>query len=67
MKKKPNLSYVWHKAYYLSRYIEQNKKNSDVVDFCKDLRDKQLLGNRNYELMAVAARWAELELREKTN
>lgn len=65
---KEDMSYVWHTAYYLSRYMERHKKNQNVYDFCKNLRDKQLLtGTRNYELMAVAARWAELELKFKEN
>ena len=59
-----NMSYLWHTSYYLSRYMESHKKNQCVYDFCKNLRDKELLDTRNYELMAVAARWAELELKE---
>ena len=63
---KEDMSYVWHTAYYLSRYIECHKKNQCICDFCKNLRDK-LIGTRDYELMAVAARWAELELKFKEN
>lgn len=59
-----NMSYLWHTSYYLSRYMESHKKNQCVYDFCKNLRDKELLDTRKYELMAVAARWAELELKE---
>jgi CRISPR-associated protein Csm1 len=59
-----NMSYLWHTSYYLSRYMESHKKNQSVYDFCKNLRDKELLNIRKYELMAVAARWAELELKE---
>jgi len=59
-----NMSYLWHTSYYLSRYMESHKKNKCVYDFCKNLRDKELLDTRKYELMAVAARWAELELKE---
>lgn len=59
-----NMSYLWHTSYYLSRYMESHKKNQSVYDFCKNLRDKELLDIRKYELMAVAARWAELELKE---
>ncbi|MBO5989829.1 MAG: type III-A CRISPR-associated protein Cas10/Csm1 [Paludibacteraceae bacterium] len=59
-----NMSYLWHTSYYLSRYMESHKKNQSVYDFCKNLRDKELLDTRKYELMAVAARWAELELKE---
>jgi CRISPR-associated protein Csm1 len=59
-----NMSYLWHTSYYLSRYMESHKKNQSVYDFCKNLRDRELLDTRKYELMAVAARWAELELKE---
>lgn len=62
--KREDMSYLWHTAYYLSRYMESHKKNQSVYDFCKNLRDRELLNTRKYELMAVAARWAELELKE---
>ncbi|MEE0912913.1 MAG: type III-A CRISPR-associated protein Cas10/Csm1 [Paludibacteraceae bacterium] len=62
--KREDMSYLWHTAYYLSRYMESHKKNQSVYDFCKNLRDRELLDARKYELMAVAARWAELELKE---
>lgn len=66
-KRKPNLSYLWHTAYYLTRFMEKEKDNKAVYDFCKDLRDKQLIKEDNYRLMSLAARWAELELREIKN
>lgn len=60
----PDYSYIWHSAYYLTRLIERQKKNIEVVEFCKQLRDKELAGAKgNYRLMAIAARWAELKLR----
>ena len=62
--RKENMSYIWHTAYYLTRYMERHKSNKDIVDFCRNLRDDKLLNPRDYELMAIAARWAELELRE---
>lgn len=62
--KREDMSYLWHTAYYLSRYMESHKNNRCVYDFCKNLRDKELLNIRKYELMAIAARWAELELKE---
>lgn len=64
---KEDMSYIWHTAYYLTRYMERHKSNKSIVDFCKDLRDNKLLTSRNYELMAVAARWAELELKDNKN
>lgn len=63
-KRKPNMSYLWHTAYYLTRFMGKEKYNKKVYDFCKDLRDKQLLKTENYRLISLAARWAELELRE---
>ncbi len=60
----PDYSYIWHSAYYLTRLIERQKKNIEVVEFCKQLRDKELNGAKGrYRLMAIAARWAELTLR----
>ena len=63
-KRKPDMSYLWHAAYYLTRFMGKEKENKVVYDFCKDLRDKQLVKTDNYRLVSLAARWAELELRE---
>lgn len=63
-KRKPDMSYLWHTAYYLTRFMGKEKDNKVVYDFCKDLRDKQLVKTDNYRLVSLAARWAELELRE---
>ncbi len=66
-KRKQNLSYIWHTAYFITRYISR-VKNDDVIIFCKKLRDKELINKEKYRLVAIAARWAELELRfNKTN
>ena len=62
--RKPNMSYLWHTAYYLTRFMGKERDNKDVYDFCKDLRDRQLIQTDNYRLISLAARWAELELRE---
>lgn len=62
-KRKPDLSYLWHTTYYLTRFMGKEKDNKAVYLFCKDLRDKQLLSAEKFRLMALAARWAELELR----
>lgn len=65
--KAENFSYVWHISYYLTRYMERYKSNADVRDFCRSLRDHELdyRNERNLELIALAARWAELEERMK--
>ena len=62
-KRKPDYSYLWHTAYYLTRYMGKEKDNKTVYDFCKDLRDKQLHNAENFRLIGLAARWAELEIR----
>ena len=64
--KTEDFSYVWHIAYYLTRYMERYKSNTAVQEFCRKLRDEELtFGNgRRLELVALAARWAELTLRE---
>lgn len=62
--KDKDYSYIWHSTYYLTRYISRYNKLEEIKNFCINLRDKELLKNeRNLELIAIAARWAELELR----
>lgn len=63
--KERDLKYIWHSAYYLTRYIESTDKSDKLtVALCERLRNKELTsGDRNYELVALAARWAELEIR----
>ena len=61
--KKGDMKYVWHTVYFLKRFSEN--KNDVVKAFCEKLKMEVLKSNRNYELMAIAARWAELELRVK--
>lgn len=58
---KPDLSYYWNSAYYLKRFMEN--KDPEVVAFCKSLQ-KKVLDSRKLELIALAARWAELEIKE---
>ncbi|MCQ2258605.1 MAG: hypothetical protein MJZ41_11535 [Bacteroidaceae bacterium] len=63
--KNKDYSYIWHSTYYLTRYISRYNKSKEIKNFCMNLRDKELLKNdRNLELIAIAARWAELELRD---
>ncbi len=63
--KAEDFSYIWHISYYLTRYIDRYKSNEEVSAICRSLRDKELdyKNGRNLELIALAARWAELELR----
>lgn len=57
------VSYMWQTAYFLKRF-SSDKDNSEITNFCKKL--KILLCNkREFELVAIAARWAELKLRFK--
>jgi len=60
-----DFSYLWHASYYLTRYAKRYK-NPVVSDFVKDLRDHEITlnGGRNLQLIALAARWAELQLRD---
>lgn len=57
-----NLSYIWHTAYYLKRFMERYKGNQEVEKFVKHIQAELFLP-RNYDLIALAARWAELELK----
>ena len=65
--KSEDYSYVWHISYYLTRYIERYKSNEAISVFCRTLRDKELTSKngRSLELIALAARWAELLLKDK--
>lgn len=64
--KQEDYSYIWHISYYLTRYMKRNESNRAVCDFCRSLRDKEVNYNkgRNLELIALAARWAELTLKD---
>ena len=69
--KSEDFSYIWHVSYYLTRYMNRyksnDKNNDEVKEFCRHLRDKELnyKNVRNLELIALAARWAELLLKDK--
>ena len=67
--KPEDFSYVWHISYYLTRYMKRYEKNHVICDFCRTLRDKELdyRQGRNLELIALAARWAELILKDNNN
>ena len=65
--------YMWHISYYMTRFMEKFKNYGDnlvkkkLYEFCRSLRDEQLCKVRNLELLAIAARWAELILNDNEN
>ncbi|MDD7318982.1 MAG: hypothetical protein SOZ80_04435 [Prevotella sp.] len=67
--KTEDFSYIWHFSYYLTRFAKRHEKDRAIVDFCRELRNKDISGNqgRNLELLGLAARWAELLVREETS
>lgn len=63
MAERGDLKYLWHATYYLSRMIKE-KQNSPAKEYLQNLRDKQISrGKAHMLLIALAARWAEQELR----
>ena len=72
---KPDYSFLWHTAYYLKRYVEKynpkkDPESQEIVDFVlNELQQNLFNSSRNafryYELAALAARWAEMELKDK--
>ena len=67
--KTENYSYIWHVSYYLTRFMKRYESNVAVRDFCCALRDREIdyRNGRKLELIALAARWAELELKDEIN
>ena len=60
---KPDLSYKWNTLYYLKRFRDR-KVDRDITIFIKNLEISLFADNgRNYELVSLAARWAELEMK----
>jgi len=67
---KIDLSYKWNTAYYLKRFKDRHKKNDEIQYFIDDLQKRLFTANNNnrrYDLVALAARWAELQIREIEN
>lgn len=63
MAKEGHHRYIWHSTYYLTRMLKENK-NDYAKKFLQELRDKQMpQGTANMKLIALAARWAEQEIR----
>lgn len=57
-----DMKYMWHSVYYLTRMMGRCPK--EARPFVAELRDKHITrGDRHFQLLALAARWAELELR----
>ena len=67
--KAEDFSYIWHISYYLTRFMKRYEANTAVCDFCQSLRDKEIdyRNGRKLELIALAARWAELILKDEIN
>lgn len=67
--KPEDFSYIWHISYYLTRFMNRYKSNEEVYRFCCNLRDKEIdyTDGRKLELIALAARWAELILKDNIN
>ena len=67
--KTEDFSYIWHVSYYLTRFMNRYKSNDEVYSFCRQLRDKEIdyKDGRKLELIALAARWAELILKDSLN
>lgn len=63
MAERGDLKYLWHATYYLTRMIKEKQK-SPAKEYLQNLRDKQITrGAAHMRLIALAARWAEQELR----
>lgn len=58
--KRGEYGYIWHTAYFMKRFSEN--KADPIKQFCNRLMCI-LCNKRSYELIAISARWAELELR----
>lgn len=69
-RQKPDYSFLWHTAYYLKRYVEKYDRDSEIYRFIMDELQNNLFQSskedyRYYELAALSARWAELELKDR--
>lgn len=67
--KTEDFSYIWHISYYLTRFMKRYESNLAVRDFCCSLRDREInyRDGRKLELIALAARWTELVLKDDIN
>ncbi|MBK9290676.1 MAG: type III-A CRISPR-associated protein Cas10/Csm1 [Bacteroidetes bacterium] len=61
---KPDFSYKWQAAYAIKRLESKYHNQQSVRELLAQLRLDLFAGRgRNYDLLGIAARWAELELR----
>ncbi|GJM35081.1 MAG: hypothetical protein DHS20C18_40820 [Saprospiraceae bacterium] len=68
--KKPDLSFLWTSAYFISRYqgrFKKKSKDAPIHLFLENIKLKFFTAvndnARFYDLIALASRWAELEIR----
>lgn len=70
--KKPDYSFLWHTAYYLKRFREkfipkEERQTNEINDFLIKLQNDLFTSSKNkynyYNIAALAARWAEVELK----
>ena len=61
-----SLSYIWHGAYYLKRFVEKYSNNQEIEDLCNQLKIR-INNPKELDLLTISARWAELELKEDNN
>lgn len=60
----PDYSYKWQAAYSIRRQMDKYENNQPVSELLKHLKLELFTqSSRNYDLLGIAARWAELELR----
>lgn len=69
-KRKPDLSYKWNAAYTIARIKTDNKHTKLLLENLKEVLfcgKEGISSNRYFDLIALAARWAELEKRSNKN
>ncbi len=67
-KERRDYSYRWHTAYQLGR-IGKELRTLSFIDrkFIKKIQAGAFIDDRKYDIYALAARWAELEIRKSKN
>ncbi len=73
LKNKNDYSYRWNSAYYVRRVMEKYIKKdtpdkAKVFDFLdKHIKEQLFTSDREFDLIALAARWAEYYIKEELN